>query len=346
MAEFYNISDWNERLFYQTGGTRNKVVVENPEDHVEYYFKTSLKKEKLDYKYEFWSEIIASEIGSLLGFNTLRYDIAFNTDEIGCLSKSMVTQGQNMLNEGINYLTGYDASYNPKDKKSKIQYTFHFISESLKHFKLDKYIKEIVEIIIFDSIIGNGDRHQENWGVITDYNEVIKAIKDSSVSGVKGVIKRLLVYFLNSSDDFKEVVANNLINNLGLLIPTKFAQIYDSGSCLGRELNDNKAKQMISDPNMLEAYIRRGVSEIHWEGEKLNHFELIRRINQIHPSFVKKTIERVEEKHDESEIKSIIQNIDLNLPKEYSQYKLPVERKEFIIKLIALRIQKLIKLKQ
>ena len=155
MAEFFDISLWNEQPWFQTGGTRSKVIVENPNDHGAYYFKTSLKREKKDYKYEFWSEIIASEIGKLLGFDMLTYNIAFNKGEIGCLSKSMVTQGQNTLNEGIEYLTGFDTTYNPDDKTSKKQYTFQLICDALKFFRMEHYIEKIIELILLDSIIGN-----------------------------------------------------------------------------------------------------------------------------------------------------------------------------------------------
>lgn len=93
MADFYDITKWSEKPWYQTTGTRSKVIVENPENHAEYYFKTSLKKELKDYKYEYWSEIIASEVGMLLGFDMLKYDIAFNNGIMGCISKSMVTKG-------------------------------------------------------------------------------------------------------------------------------------------------------------------------------------------------------------------------------------------------------------
>lgn len=65
-ATFQDVSDWNEMLYYQTGGTRNKRIVQNPNTDDLYYFKTSLKKEKMDYKHEFWSEIIASKIGQHL----------------------------------------------------------------------------------------------------------------------------------------------------------------------------------------------------------------------------------------------------------------------------------------
>lgn len=101
MADFYDITTWNEKPWYQTGGTRNKVIVENPENQKDYYFKTSLKRELKDYQYEYWSEIMASEVGIHLGFDMLKYDIAFNRGEMGCISQSMVTEGKNKLTEGI-----------------------------------------------------------------------------------------------------------------------------------------------------------------------------------------------------------------------------------------------------
>ncbi|HZK94802.1 MAG TPA: hypothetical protein VFC67_11385 [Prolixibacteraceae bacterium] len=343
MAEFYDITKWNEKPWYQTGGTRSKVIVENPSTHKDYYFKTSLKRELKDYKYEYWSEIIASEVGDLLGFDMLKYDIAFNRGEMGCISKSMVTEGRNKLTEGISYLTGYDNTYNPDDKNSKKQYTFQLICKSLKYFQLDRYIEKIIEIIILDSIIGNGDRHQENWGIVTEYSDVVKILEEIAQKRIPGNLAKSIFSILGITSKAKSDDAAKLAKEFHLKMPGRFSQIYDSGSCLGRELDDNRLKQMLTDNSMLEAYIRRGVSEIHWKGEKLNHFELIKEINKIYPEAVKKIVLRVKKKFDEQVIRKSIENIDLKLPQELEEHKLPNERKEFVIKLIALRVQTLIR---
>ena len=343
MADFYNITTWNEKPWYQTGGTRDKVIVENPANHKEYYFKTSLKRELKDYKHEYWSEIIASEVGSLLGFDMLKYDIAFNRGQMGCISKSMVTEGKNKLTEGISYLTGFDTTYNPEDKSSKKQYTFQFICESLNYFQLGRYIEKIIEIIILDSIIGNGDRHQENWGIITEYSEVVKMLEGIAQKGIKGFLEKSIFALLGVTSKEKRADATKLIKDLHLKMPGKFSQIYDSGSCLGRELDDDKLKQMLTDNSMMEAYIRKGVSEIHWQGKKLNHFDLIGEINKMHPEVVKKVVTRIKNKFSVSEIQSCIENIDLKLPKNLEQNKLPLRRKEFVIKLITLRVQTLLR---
>ena len=345
MAEFFEISNWEEKPWYQTGGTRSKVIVENPVNHRDYYFKTSLKREQKDYQYEFWSEIIACEIGSVLGFNMLKYDIAYKGDEIGCLSESMITEGKNKLTEGVSYLTGFDSNYNPKHKDSKKQYSFQLIKNTLAFYKQEKFIENIIQIIIFDSIIGNGDRHQENWGIITEYNEVIKSIEEIAKKEKKSFIERQIYSLL------KIISGNNIseaVKDLQLILSFtgQFSPIYDSGSSLGREMGNDKIEQLNKDSMMIEAYIRRGDSEIHWEGEKVNHFELIKRIKNEYPDNVRKIITQVKDKFNAVAIREIVENVDIKLPEPLTINKLPANRKEFVIKLITLRIEKLMSIIQ
>lgn len=144
MAKYIDITNWNEKPYFNTKGTRNKCVVSNPDDDSIYFFKTSMKKEGKDYKPEFWSEIIASEIGNLLGFNVLEYNIAKHGDEVGCISKTM--NGENeCLTEGINLLTGYDNTYDPDSKESYNAYTFHFIKSAIDSFNFNN-IEDIIKM--------------------------------------------------------------------------------------------------------------------------------------------------------------------------------------------------------
>ncbi|MFM7855416.1 MAG: hypothetical protein ACKO96_26695 [Flammeovirgaceae bacterium] len=102
MSKLFNISDWYEIRYFSTGGTRNKKVYVNPDDGEYYFFKESFKKGQRDYKHEFWSEIIASEVGQLLGFDILAYHIAIRGNIVGCISKSMINQASEELIEEEN----------------------------------------------------------------------------------------------------------------------------------------------------------------------------------------------------------------------------------------------------
>lgn len=179
---YTDISDWPIILYQNTGGTRSKKIAINPDTDVEYFFKGSkeLPTGEIRYPTEFWSEVVSSKIGQCLGFKMLDYNIAYNKNDkqkMGCLSKSMIVYEENRLTEGKAYLTGFDPAYNPS--KDKDSYTFQFIRNALESYQLEGSILNLLEVIVFDTIISNSDRHQENWGFIIHFKETIEAIDES-----------------------------------------------------------------------------------------------------------------------------------------------------------------------
>lgn len=174
----------------------------------------------------------------------------------------------------------------------------------------------MISTIIFDSIIGNEDRHQENWGII---------VSQRTLQVQRRFRKPQLV---------RQVIC-------------EYSPIYDSGSSLGRELLEEKVNRMLKDNNEFEAYIRRGKSEIHWEGikGKQPHLDLLSKIAASgHSEYVKKEIDRIRSVYVESNVSEIIRSIDNCLPEELSNKKIPDNRKELLIKLVNLRIKKLLSL--
>ena len=127
---FTDISEWESNVYQSTGGTRNKQIVINPTNNKEYFFKGSkiiMETNEIKFPSEFWSEIISSKIGKLLGFKMLDYNIGYRKDNIqkvGCLSASMIEHNANKLTEGVAYLTGYKPSYRPNLKEHQNQYSF------------------------------------------------------------------------------------------------------------------------------------------------------------------------------------------------------------------------------
>lgn len=343
MATLFNVSDWNEKSYFNTGGTREKSLLESPEGD-NFYFKTSLSKPNKDYKFEFWSEIVASEIGNFLGLNVLKYDVAIKGEIIGCISQSMINSEKEKLVEGVNYLIGYNNSYDPSSKKDQPLYSYQYIKEALEFFRLGIFIPNIDEIIVFDALIGNGDRHQENWGVISKHGIMSKPVLDTNVyqtknylvDNLKSIYKNLIKRNYNFSDDVPSLV--NIITG-----DTRFSPIYDSGSSLAREHNDEKLAIILKENTQFDAYVNRGKSEIHWEGYKLSHFDLVKKLI-TESQKATDTIKMIESKFSEASIGNIINNIDQHVPLKFSGSKLSPIRKEFLTKLVTSRYKKLISL--
>jgi hypothetical protein len=350
---YTEITDWQKNVYLSTGGTRSKYIALHPNNNEEYFFKGSKidKQGNTLYPTEFWSEIVSSKIGHLLGFNMLDYNIAYDKNhnqKIGCLSKTMVLNSENKLTEGITYLTGYNSNYNPELDKKK--YTFQFIEKALFEFDLKNYIFNIIEIIIFDAIVGNSDRHQENWGVILYYR---KAIEDSNneLKYLKlsfwGKIKKKFLKLYHEASIYKIKEKGKISKtNLKLhseITPHQFAPIYDSGCCLGRERDDKWVSKALLDSDIINNYINKGQSEIHWEDEvkKCNHFDLVKLLLEYYPERTRMYINRVIKEYNKDNIKEIIDNIDKNLPITLINFKLSNSRKELMFKLITLRIEKL-----
>lgn len=352
MAQLIDISQWSEQRWWNTGGTRNKKIFLNPEDNLLYYFKQSLKREEKDYKYEFWSEIIASELGKQLGFEVLPYDIAIWGKELGCLSKSMINPDKEELVEGGKYLQAFDNTFNPDDKKLRFQYTFDLIVNTLEAFQLSHYLDQFLEILVFDALIGNSDRHQENWAFITEHSTLSKSIAtieldlrhtnlENAPKWVKWLIQK--TYQREGSQDIKPE-----IKKMKLLMAkrTRFAPIYDSGCSFGRELTEERVGKMLEDENLIQSYVQRGQSEIHSENGKLSHFDLLKSLlaDKDCAETIKNTIKRALSRLDRNSLPELINSIDVKLSGEFTGFKIPEPRKRLIYKLIISRADSLSKL--
>lgn len=356
---FIDISSWNKIPYSSTGGTRAKNIYVFPDDEKQYFFKGSKKLPDGTYKYptEFWSEIAASKIGQMLDFDILDYDIGYDINDdqqIGCLSKSMVEHTENKLSEGVDFLRGFDSSYNPK--KDEDRYNFEFITNALKFFELSEFVPHFIEMLVFDSIIGNSDRHQENWGFISKFRETIREI-DKEISNTQGFFAKIepkLRKFLTKSalkrkelQEQKKLTLNKtLLKAQSQIVETIFSPIYDSGCCLGRELEDEKIELMLKDSNMLNAYIKRGRSEVRWYiGNKPRHFDFILDISEEYPIIFEETIKKVNINFNKNNLSQLIDNIDVNLPEELKRFKLSNNRKKLMYKLITLRVEELLALR-
>lgn len=348
---FYDASGWTELSWYNSGGTRAKRVLLSP-DGAEWYFKCSEKKLAKDekpekyYKYEFWSEVIASQLGLLLGLDVLRYDVAVHNGEIGCISPLMIKRDEEQLLEVGRYMTALNEDFLPENRKTRNEYSFELLERTLGSFNLTEYWPQFFATIIFDAIIGNTDRHQENWAFIGKASAMGKALHEMEVRLKGEDVKKRGWLYRNTIQRLFDSDKNEL-NTKGQQIKLfytniiKMAPIYDSGSSLGRELNDERVSLLLANEPMLLQYVNKGQVEIHWQKKKITHLELIH--NLLSSSYLEEMRNAAGflNRWEDDQVDKIINNIDRALPANWHSYRIPESRKNLMLKLLTLRSQKM-----
>lgn len=330
----FEVSRWIDSSGQGTMGTREKEILINPDTGKICFLKFSLLKPGRDYKTEYWSEIVASEVGRLLGFNLLEYGLAEKCGRYGCISEIMVDTEIEQLIEGYSILTNYDQSYDPNDKKMRHLYSFRFVCEALTAYGYGRFIFDFIDILIFDAIIGNSDRHQGNWGFIHKRNVEQKMWE--SQGKIMAVLKRLSPQKNVSKEDMSR---------------DTMAPIYDSGCCLGREFSEEEILLKLNNQDRFDKYIRGSRAELRRDDmpqKKVSHFQLLLYImskNKEYSDYIKKRIGEVCSNYNNNEVKNVIYNIDSKLPEKVrARCKMSDERKEFIYKVIDTRIELLLEL--
>lgn len=350
-VRFIDASEWIQLEWYNSGGTRAKRVLQSP-DGKEWYFKCSEKKPAKNgkpekyYRYEFWSEIIAFQLGKQLGLDMLRYDVAVHEGVIGCISPLMIDREKEQLVEVGRYMTSLNPAFLPEDNSTRNEYTFQLLEHTLNKFGLTDYWTFFFSTILFDAIIGNTDRHQENWAFkskSTFITESIERIEQQiKLNGFKKMGWLIKKAFSKMFDKEKNELNNEgrefklfYVNIIGT------APVYDSGSSLARELSDERVGLLLEDNEALEKYIANGSAELHWEKKKISHFQLVENLlNSSYIEEVKRAAEFINLWND-AVVAKIINTLDGDLPTDWHSYCIPDQRKALIIKLLTLRSQKL-----
>ena len=256
-----------------------------------------------------------------------------------------VTDDEQLLEIG-RFMTAFNANFLPEDYATRTEYTFQLLEATLDHFGLHTYWEFFFKTLLFDAIIGNTDRHQENWAFIgknTLFSDVFKSIEtDVKKKGFKNMgwlfQKSFNKVFDKDKNEFNIKGKSIILDTLNIAKP---APIFDSGSSMARELNENRINLLLSNPIELEKYIANGKTELHWKNNKVSHYSLIEEL--LNSSHVEQIMNAAKflEKWDTDFINTILLNTGKQVPKEWESFCIPDNRKELIVKLLTLRFQRL-----
>jgi hypothetical protein len=202
------------------------------------------------YPNESITEYLLNRIGNVLGFDMSVSQLGLIGGQIRFFSKYFLNKPAfQTLNHGADLYAGFINDKNlieeiEQQKLSADLFTIQFTESTINNFfpeHANDIFTKFLQMLLFDAIVGNNDRHFYNWGVITDLRS----------------------------------------NNFPYFTP-----IYDTARGLYWNDHEDKIFNLINHKKQLskkiETYAQKSKPKIGWEGKsKLNHFELIRLINEL-----------------------------------------------------------------
>lgn len=186
---------------------------------------------------EHWAEKVASEIAEILGLPTHHVELAQSEGTPGCAVLSFLGKNE-ILVHGNELMAGVVDGYDKHKEWGQADHNFENIVTTLEsRFPVPEIRKRVslrfVGYLVLDALIGNTDRHHENWGIVQ-----------------------------------KTEISHDLeTKRLRLSLRTSLAPTFDHGSCLGRELLDVKRQTILEQPLAIRRYIQKGTGGIFLDNQ-------------------------------------------------------------------------------
>lgn len=146
-------------------GSKEKFWYSSNADHPEWLFKYPQANTG-----QHWAEKIAAEIAQLLGIQHARVELAVYNHIQGSVTESFARDGRNLFH-GNQILAGRVLGYDPARKFRQSDHTLENIFTAINRTFLQpataqRTKTDFAGYVVFDALIGNTDRHHENWGLL------------------------------------------------------------------------------------------------------------------------------------------------------------------------------------
>ncbi len=143
-------------------GRSEKIWLINPDSQQTGLFKFKKDVETTDHI----SECIAYKIASIINIPCASFDIGMYQGKVGSMSYNIVTEGMRFL-EGIYFINRLYPYYDTDqlmDPTTGSRYSIEMIKKAIMPYH--GVFEEFIGMLVFDYLIGNTDRHQNNWALI------------------------------------------------------------------------------------------------------------------------------------------------------------------------------------
>lgn len=166
MIEIVDFSNWKEYDGASEGSGRSEKIWLKSENGQIGLFKFP-KIDPVDNKEttEHVSEHLAHKIGETIGVLTATVDIGTYNGRIGSMSYFVCRENE-VLKEGIWFLSAKFPKYNAEKMQDEDDGKFYCLDHLFGAASRLLSNRVHIEMMLFDFLIGNSDRHQSNWALL------------------------------------------------------------------------------------------------------------------------------------------------------------------------------------
>jgi hypothetical protein len=219
-----------------------------------------LFKEAREHTGEDWAEKIASEVAQYVQVPAARVELAEYAGRRGCLSLSFVEDDENLVH-GNEILAGQIVGYERQKRLRQSDHTFDNIVAAVQRLVgnapwCPDVLTDLARYLVLDALICNTDRHHENWGFLTRFEEEEP--------------KKWMMFL-------------------------RLAPSFDHASSLGRELRDERRQALLAG-NRIDDYARHGRGGIYWrktDAHGANPIQLVEVLVRQFPDYFRPALESV-----------------------------------------------------
>jgi len=158
-----DFNDWIKVDDSYGSGASEKIILQDTNTGKKGIFKFPKKHSNGEITGEYWAESLAYEIATIIEIPCAKIDMGIYRGRRGSMSYIFLKQ-DDVLIEGVHFISAKYPNYNRdilKDEDVDLWYSIEMVRNSISSI----FFNDFLEILIFDALIGNSDRHHSNWGI-------------------------------------------------------------------------------------------------------------------------------------------------------------------------------------
>lgn len=200
-----DVSDWEEIRTEPIGVTAKVWLRPDPDDEANEWLWKEVKTEHSGHRRTLghdWSERVATDIAGQLGVPSSQVELATRRGVRGVISKNFAPRvsGLRLSNASEllpNVVEGYEAHRTGEVPGYTLEAAFDVLAPYSAHPDTPRDVHDgaatFAGYLMFDALIGNGDRHHDNWGVIDgpgDLRYIAPAFDQATGLGYQEVVEK------------------------------------------------------------------------------------------------------------------------------------------------------------